>query len=182
MMMKTLQLDQARLRRPRGEEQKSMNLQRSHPPPRKPQKVIMDDAGDDLVHDDDQPQAAYEPKTSKTLNPEWFKQPPRPPSLDPEWTKRRVVHDQPAQPWFNQMVSASKDPLTFNDLMETPIDFSKYMLNGLKIDNLTQDILLGHAFNLLKDTCSSSIELEYNFQECSNALMKKLDWNNSKGD
>ncbi|GJS30129.1 hypothetical protein Tco_0490749 [Tanacetum coccineum] len=80
------------------------------------------------------------------------------------------------------MVSASKDPLTFNDLMATPIDFSKYVLNGLKIENLTQDILLGPAFNLLKGACSSSIELEYNFQECFNALTEKLDWNNPEGD
>ncbi|GKB12894.1 hypothetical protein Tco_0846817 [Tanacetum coccineum] len=49
------------------------------------------------------------------------------------------------------MVSTSKDPLTFNDLMATPIDFS-------------------------------NIELEYNFQECFNALTDKLDWNNPKGD
>ncbi|GJS28241.1 hypothetical protein Tco_0488861 [Tanacetum coccineum] len=63
------------------------------------------------------------------------------------------------------MVSASKDPLTFNDLMATPIDFSKYVLNGLKIENLTLDILLGPAFNLLKGTCFSSIKIEYNFQE-----------------
>ncbi|GKE73573.1 hypothetical protein Tco_1535614 [Tanacetum coccineum] len=80
------------------------------------------------------------------------------------------------------MVSASKDPLTFNDLIATPIDFSKYVLNGLKIENLTQDILLGPAFNLLKGTCSSSIELEYNFQECFNMLTDKLDWNNPEGD
>ncbi|GJQ96471.1 hypothetical protein Tco_0007610 [Tanacetum coccineum] len=40
-------------------------------------EVIMDDAGDGLVHDDDQPQATSKPKTSKTLNLEWFKQPPR---------------------------------------------------------------------------------------------------------
>ncbi|GJU21427.1 hypothetical protein Tco_1154769 [Tanacetum coccineum] len=126
-------------------------------------EVIMDDVGDDVVRDDDQPQAASEPKTSKTLNLEWFKQPPRPPTRNPELNKRQVVLDQPAQPWFNQMVSTSKDPLTFNDLMATPIDFSKYVLNGLKIDNLTQDIRLGLAFNLLKGTCSSSIELEYNF-------------------
>ncbi|GJS50687.1 hypothetical protein Tco_0624049 [Tanacetum coccineum] len=58
------------------------------------------------------------------------------------------------------MVSATKDPLTFNDLMATPIDLSKYMLNRLKIENLNQDILLEPAFNLLKGTCSSSIELE----------------------
>ncbi|GKA77704.1 hypothetical protein Tco_0784241 [Tanacetum coccineum] len=80
------------------------------------------------------------------------------------------------------MVSDTKDPLTFNDLMATPIDFSKYVLNGLKIDNLTQDILLGPAFNLLKGTCSSSIELEYNFYECFNALTDRLDWNNLEGD
>ncbi|GJY87538.1 hypothetical protein Tco_0502166 [Tanacetum coccineum] len=80
------------------------------------------------------------------------------------------------------MVSTSKDPLTFNDLMATPIDFSKYVLNRLKIENLTQDILLGPAFNLLKGTCSSSIELECNFQECFNALTDKLDWNNPEGD
>ncbi|GJR72684.1 hypothetical protein Tco_0085049 [Tanacetum coccineum] len=28
----------------------------------------------------------------------------------------------------------------------------------------------------------SNIELEYNFQECFNALIDKLDWNNPKGD
>ncbi|GKA78225.1 hypothetical protein Tco_0784762, partial [Tanacetum coccineum] len=76
------------------------------------------------------------------------------------------------------MVSALKDPLTFNDLMAAPIDFSKYVLNGLKIENITQDILLGPAFNLLEGTCSSSIKLEYNFQVCFNALTDKLDWNN----
>ncbi|GJY73990.1 hypothetical protein Tco_0478421 [Tanacetum coccineum] len=80
------------------------------------------------------------------------------------------------------MISATKDPLKFNDLMATPIEFSKYMLNGLKIENLTQDILLGPTFNLLKGTCSSSIKLEYNFQECFNTLIDKLDWNNPEGD
>ncbi|GKC10728.1 hypothetical protein Tco_1007510 [Tanacetum coccineum] len=80
------------------------------------------------------------------------------------------------------MVSTLKDPPSFNYLMATPIDFSKYVLNGLKIENLTQDILLGPAFNLLKGTCSSSIELEYNFQECFNVLTDKLDWKNPEGD
>ncbi|GKA72026.1 hypothetical protein Tco_0778242 [Tanacetum coccineum] len=123
------------------------------------------DAGDDVVRDDDQPQAASAPKTAKTPNPEWFKQPPRPPTPDPEWNKRQVVLDQAEQPWFYQMGSSSKDPLTLNDLMATPIDFSKYVLNGLKIENLTQDILLGLAFNLLKGTCSNNYffnnDLEY---------------------
>ncbi|GJU00602.1 hypothetical protein Tco_1110940 [Tanacetum coccineum] len=64
----------------------------------------------------------------------WFKQPPRRPTSDLEWNKRQVVLDQPEQPWFNEMVSAIKDPLTFDDLMAIPIDFSKYVLNRHKIE------------------------------------------------
>nr|GEZ40128.1 hypothetical protein [Tanacetum cinerariifolium] len=145
-------------------------------------EVVMDGMGDDVVHDDDQTQDASEPKTAKTLSPEWFTQLPRPLTPDLEWNKREVVLDQPEQPWFNQMVSTTKDHLTFDNLMATRINFSKYVLNRLKINNLTQDILLGTAYNLLKGMCSSSIELEYHFQECFNALTDRLDWNNPEED
>ncbi|GJY78961.1 hypothetical protein Tco_0484762 [Tanacetum coccineum] len=142
----------------------------------------MDYSGEDVVRDDDQPQDTSEPKTAKKPNPEWFKQPPRPLTLDPEWNKHQVVLGQTEQPWFNQMDSATKDPLTFNDLMATPIDFFNYVLNRHKIDNLTQDLLLEPAYDLLKGTCTSSINLKYNFQECFNALTNKLDLNNPEGD
>ncbi|GJZ42900.1 hypothetical protein Tco_0590155 [Tanacetum coccineum] len=58
----------------------------------------------------------------------------------------------------------------------------QYVLNRLKIDNLTQDIQLRPAHNLLKGTCSSSIKLKYHFQEYFNALTDRLDWNNPEGD
>nr|GEU30915.1 hypothetical protein [Tanacetum cinerariifolium] len=45
-----------------------------------------------MAHDEDQLQAAFKPKTSKTLNPEWFRQPPRPPTPDLEWNKRQLFH------------------------------------------------------------------------------------------
>ncbi|GKA97596.1 hypothetical protein Tco_0825490 [Tanacetum coccineum] len=116
-------------------------------------EVVMDDTGDGVVHDDKQPQDASEPKTAKTPNPEWFTQPPRPPTPDPEWNKRQVVLDQPKQPWFNQMVSATKDPLTFNDLMATSIDFSKIDWNNPKGDRYPFDLskplpLQGHPGHL----------------------------------
>nr|GEX11460.1 copia protein [Tanacetum cinerariifolium] len=76
----------------------------------------------------------------------------------------------------------AKDPLTFDELMATPIDFSKYAMNRLKIDNLTKEILVGPVYNLLKGTCTSSIELEYNMEKCFKALTDKLDWNNPEGD
>nr|GEV98906.1 hypothetical protein [Tanacetum cinerariifolium] len=41
-------------------------------------EVIINDASDDVVRNEDQAQDTSEPKTRKTLNIEWFKQPPRP--------------------------------------------------------------------------------------------------------
>nr|GEX77810.1 hypothetical protein [Tanacetum cinerariifolium] len=40
-------------------------------------EVVMDDVGDDVARDDNQPQDTSEPKTRKTLNLDWFKQPSR---------------------------------------------------------------------------------------------------------
>ncbi|GKB27768.1 hypothetical protein Tco_0867169 [Tanacetum coccineum] len=140
----------------RGEE---LKIQTKEPVEEPIAEVVMDDMCDDV-----------------------FIQSLRPPTPDPDWNKRQVILVQPEQPWFNQTVSATEDPLTFNDLMATPIDFYKYVLNRLKIYNLTQDILLGSAYNLLKGTCSSNIELEYHFQECFKALTDRKEWNNPKGD
>ncbi|GKE35566.1 hypothetical protein Tco_1454888 [Tanacetum coccineum] len=51
-------------------------------------EVVMDDtvntASEDVVRDDDQPRDTSEPKTYKTPNKDWFKQPPRPPTPDPK--------------------------------------------------------------------------------------------------
>ncbi|GKA43237.1 hypothetical protein Tco_0735961 [Tanacetum coccineum] len=70
---------------------------------------------------------------------------------------------------------------TFDELMSTPIDFSAFIVNGLKINNLTQETLLGPAFRLLKGTRSNYTELEYDFKECYKALSEKLDWENPEG-
>ncbi|GJX17240.1 hypothetical protein Tco_0218072 [Tanacetum coccineum] len=49
------------------------------------------------------------------------------------------------------------------------------------IDNLTQDHLVGPAFNLLKGTCRSRVELEYNIEESYKSVTDRLEWNNPKG-
>ncbi|GKD24898.1 hypothetical protein Tco_1231112, partial [Tanacetum coccineum] len=80
------------------------------------------------------------------------------------------------------LASSTDKPLnTFDELMSSPIDFSAYIMNGLKITNLTQETLLGLAFKLLKGIRSNYAELEYNFEECYKALSEKLDWNNPVG-
>ncbi|GJU65851.1 hypothetical protein Tco_1247686 [Tanacetum coccineum] len=77
--------------------------------------------------------------------------------------------------------STDKSLKDFDELISTPIDFSRYILNGLKIENLTQEILLGPAFRLLKGTRSNYAKLEYDFEECYKALSEKLDWEHPKG-
>ncbi|GJU74189.1 hypothetical protein Tco_1265594 [Tanacetum coccineum] len=66
-------------------------------------------------------------------------------------------------------------------LIITPIDFSAYVMNHLKIDNLTQEHLVGLAFKLLKGTCKSRVELEYNIKEYYKVVTDRLDWNNPEG-
>ncbi|GJY38549.1 hypothetical protein Tco_0424913 [Tanacetum coccineum] len=69
-----------------------------------------------------------------------------------------------------KIAKAEKPPLTFDELMSTPIDFSTYVMINLKIENLTQEHLIGPAFNLLKGTCKSRVEPEYHFEECYKAV------------
>nr|GEX07866.1 ubiquitin hydrolase [Tanacetum cinerariifolium] len=64
----------------------------------------------------------------------------------------------------------------------TPIDFSVYIMNVLKITNLTQETLLGPSFKILKGTRTNFVELKYDFEECYKALSEKLDWDNPEGD
>ncbi|GJT41873.1 hypothetical protein Tco_0941738 [Tanacetum coccineum] len=42
--------------------------------------------------------------------------------------------------------------------------------------------MVGLAYKLLKGTCRSYVELEYNMEECYKVLNDQLDWNNPEGD
>ncbi|GJS46561.1 hypothetical protein Tco_0596682 [Tanacetum coccineum] len=76
---------------------------------------------------------------------------------------------------------AEKPPASFDELIDTSFDFSAFVLNQLNIPHLTQELLVGPAFNLIKGTCKSLTELEYHFKECSKATTERLDWHNPKG-
>nr|GEW08058.1 hypothetical protein [Tanacetum cinerariifolium] len=60
------------------------------------------------------------------------------------------IDDQPNVKAASRMTE--KPPLTFDELMSTPIDLSAYVMNNLKIENVTQEHLVRPAFNLLKGT------------------------------
>ncbi|GKE11236.1 hypothetical protein Tco_1414787, partial [Tanacetum coccineum] len=79
-------------------------------------------------------------------------------------------------------VARAKEPRTsFDELMDTSFDFSAFVLNRLNIKNLTQEILVGPAFKLLRGTCKSLTELKYHLEESSKATTERLDWHNPEG-
>ncbi|GJY24473.1 hypothetical protein Tco_0398131 [Tanacetum coccineum] len=110
-----------------------------------------------------------------------FKKPERPSTPDPDWNTRKSIYFRPPQTWISRIAQAEKPPLTFDELMSTPIDFSAYVMHNLKIDNLTQKHLVRLAFNLLKGACKSRVKLEYHFEECYKAITDQLDWNDPEG-
>ncbi|GKC21654.1 hypothetical protein Tco_1023804 [Tanacetum coccineum] len=109
---------------------------------------------------------------------DWFKKPERPLTPDPDWSKRQQVDFRPPQTCIRQVVRAEEPPTSFDELNDTSFDFSAFVMNRLKIPNLTQEILVGPAFNLLRGTCKSTTELEYHLEECSKAIIERLDWHN----
>ncbi|GKD93857.1 hypothetical protein Tco_1373694 [Tanacetum coccineum] len=101
---------------------------------------------------------------------------------DDEPKKETNLQQGQTQNWLMTLAaSTDKSSKTFDELMSTHIDFSAYIMNGLKITNLTQETLLGPAFRLLKGTRTNYAELEYDVQECYKALSEKLDWKNPEG-
>nr|GFD30089.1 hypothetical protein [Tanacetum cinerariifolium] len=99
----------------------------------------------------------------------------RPPSPDRNWNDGKQIDFRPPQTWISKMAKAGKPPTIFDKLMSTPIDFSAYVLHNLKIENLTQEHLVGSTFKLLKGTCKSRVELEFHFEECYKFVTNKLD-------
>ncbi|GKB80068.1 hypothetical protein Tco_0946963 [Tanacetum coccineum] len=72
-----------------------------------------------------------------------------------------------------------EDPCeSFNELMDTPLDFSAFVMNRLKVDTLTLELLDGPTFELMKGSCKSLVELKYFFEEVYKATTDQLDWNN----
>ncbi|GJS93122.1 hypothetical protein Tco_0800090 [Tanacetum coccineum] len=112
---------------------------------------------------------------------DWFKKLEQPPTPDPDWNKRQHVDFRPPQTRISNIARAKNPPTSFDELMDTPIDFYAFIMNRFNITNLTQELLIGPTFNLLKGTYKSRTELEYHFEECFKATTKRLDWHNPKG-
>nr|GEV34312.1 hypothetical protein [Tanacetum cinerariifolium] len=63
----------------------------------------------------------------------------------------------------------------------TSLDFSNFIMNRLRVDTLTPELLAGPTYELMKGSCKRLIELEYHLEEVYKAMTDQLDWINPKG-
>ncbi|GKE42764.1 hypothetical protein Tco_1470048, partial [Tanacetum coccineum] len=98
-----------------------------------------------------------------------------------EQVKIQLVKHGPVQPWISTLAQNEDPHESFNELMDTPLDFSAFVLNRLKVDTLTLELLVGPTFELMKGSCKSLVELEYFLKEVCKETTDQLDWNNLEG-
>ncbi|GKD76519.1 hypothetical protein Tco_1339140 [Tanacetum coccineum] len=107
--------------------------------------------------------------------------PLKPPTPNRDWNKTLPDSHGPVQPWLSSLAQMEDPRESFNELMDTPLDFSAFAMNRLKVDTLTPELLDGPTFELIKGSCKSLVELEYLFEEVYKETTDQLDWNNPEG-
>nr|GFB43188.1 hypothetical protein [Tanacetum cinerariifolium] len=112
---------------------------------------------------------------------EWFSQPKKPPTLDHDWNKTLPAVQGSTQTWISELVKETDSRSFFNKLLDTPLDFSNFILNRLRVDTLTPELIAGPTYELMKGSCTSLIELEYHLEEVYKATIDQLDWVNPEG-
>nr|GEZ69037.1 hypothetical protein [Tanacetum cinerariifolium] len=80
-----------------------------------------------------------------------------------------------------ELTKQSDSHSSFNELMDTPMDFSVFLMNRLKVDTLTPKLLAGPTYALMKGSCKILVELEFFLEEVYKATTDQLDWVNPEG-
>nr|GFC40701.1 hypothetical protein [Tanacetum cinerariifolium] len=75
--------------------------------------------------------AEDQPIIQTTQHPEWFSQPRRPPTPDRDWNKTLPAAQGNAQSWISILAKQTNARSSFNELLDTPIDFSNFIMNRL---------------------------------------------------
>nr|GEV95514.1 hypothetical protein [Tanacetum cinerariifolium] len=128
-----------------------------------------------------QASADDQPIAEPSQHPEWFSQQKKPPTPDRDWNKTLSATHESIQPWISDLAKKTNSHSSFNELMDTPVDFSAFMMNRLKVDTLTPKLLGGPTYELMKWSCKSLVELEFFLEEVYKATTDQLDWVNPEG-
>nr|GEV15146.1 hypothetical protein [Tanacetum cinerariifolium] len=122
-----------------------------------------------------------QPIAEASQHPEWFQIQKKPPTPDRAWNKTLPAAHISIQPWISDLAKQADSRSSFNELMDTPMDFSAFLMNRPKVDTLTHELLAGPTYELMQGSCKSLVELEFFLEEVYKATTDQLDWNNPEG-
>nr|GEY32551.1 hypothetical protein [Tanacetum cinerariifolium] len=105
----------------------------------------------------------------------------KPPTPDRDWNKTLPVFQGSTQTWISELEKQADSHSSFNELLDTPLDFFNFIMNKLRVDTLTPELLAVPTFELMNGSCTSLIELEYHLEEVYKATTDQLDWVNPEG-
>ncbi|GJU31385.1 hypothetical protein Tco_1174974 [Tanacetum coccineum] len=89
-----------------------------------------------------------------------------------------AVHG-PIQPWINTLARNEDPRESFNELIDTPLDFSAFIMNWLKVDTLTLELLAGLTFELMKGS-ESACDVYSKNRIIAITKLKIVEWHNYK--
>nr|GEX30106.1 hypothetical protein [Tanacetum cinerariifolium] len=121
-----------------------------------------------------------QPIIESSRHPEWFSQQQKPPTPDHDLNKTFSANHG-IQSWISDLAKISDSRSSFNELMDTLVDFSNFLINRLNMDTLTLKVLVGPTYELLNGSCKSQVELEYHLEEVYKDTTDQLDWVNPEG-
>nr|GEU93229.1 reverse transcriptase domain-containing protein [Tanacetum cinerariifolium] len=122
-----------------------------------------------------------QPVAEASQHPEWFQKQTKPPTPDRAWNKTLPATHGNIQPWISDLAKQADSRTSFNELMDTHVDFSAFLMNRLKVDTLTPELLAGPIYELMKRSCKSLVEFEFFFDKVYKATTDQLDWNTPEG-
>nr|GEV13378.1 integrase, catalytic region, zinc finger, CCHC-type, peptidase aspartic, catalytic [Tanacetum cinerariifolium] len=122
-----------------------------------------------------------QPVAEASQHPEWFRKQKKPLTPDRAWNKTFPATHGSIQPWISDLAKQADTRASFNELMDTPIDFLAFLMNRLNVDTLTHKLLAGLTYELMKGSCKSLVELEFFLEEVYKVTTDQLDWNHPEG-
>nr|GFB08786.1 hypothetical protein [Tanacetum cinerariifolium] len=64
------------------------------------------------------------------------------PTLDRDWNKTLPAVQGSTKTWISELANHADSRSSFNELLDTPLDFSNFIMNRLRVDTLTPKLLL----------------------------------------
>nr|GEZ31456.1 hypothetical protein [Tanacetum cinerariifolium] len=110
------------------------------------------DRGSKRRREGGEPESASTPSEPATRSasrlPPW-----KPPTPDRDWNKTLPAIQGCAQTWISELEKQADSRSSFNELLDTPIDFSNFIMNRLCIDTLTPELLAKPTYKLMRGSC-----------------------------